>query len=396
MAVTPQEAVDRFMADKAVNGASTAVAVVDLATGKTTAASGEPRSLIPASVMKAVTTGSLMNEVDDDTHYRTEVFTDGPVRGGILEGNIIVVGSGDPSLNSRHDPLSDDFCKEITGALRRRGIDSIAGRVIIDGSIFPGPAVPPSWAKGDLSTYYGTGVHGLNFEDNASGRSSVPNPAAVFESRLKSALTSAGISLASQSLPQGERIFLTAHTSPQIYEIMRSCMMRSDNMFAESLLRTYALRRGRPGSTEEAARLEKDYWTRRGLPMEGVTIVDGSGLSRANRLTAEFLAGVLTEMADNVEYASFFPLAGQEGTLKKFLAGTPLATYIALKTGSMNGIQCYAGYKVDEDFAPTHAVVVIGNSFPGSRAAFRQAVETMLLEIFTTGDSAPLNPEEAE
>ena len=130
--------------------------------------------------------------------------------------------------------------------------------------------------------------------------------------------------------------------------------------------------------------------------MEGVSIVDGSGLSRANRLTAEFLAGVLTEMADNVEYASFFPLAGQEGTLKKFLAGTPLATYIALKTGSMNGIQCYAGYKVDEDFAPTHAVVVIGNSFPGSRAAFRQAVETMLLEIFTTGDSAALNPEEAE
>ena len=370
------------MADKAVNGQSTAVAVIDLSSGKTIAAAGEKNPLIPASVMKAVTVGSLMNEVDDDTRYRTEVFIDGPVRDGILEGNILVVGSGDPSLNSRHEPLSENICKEITEALRQRGVKSVAGRIITDGAIFPGPAVPPSWAKADLSTYYGTGIHGLNFEDNASGRNSVPNPAAVFESRLKSSLASAGITIDSRAVPQGDRTLLVEHVSPQIYEIMRSCMMRSDNMFAESLLRTYALRRGEPGTTERAARLETDYWKERGLPMEGVTIVDGSGLSRSNRLTAAFLAAVLTEMADNVEYASFFPLAGQEGTLKKFLADTPLETYIALKTGSMNGIQCYAGYKVDEDFAPTHAVVVIGNSFPSSRAAFRQAVETMLLEIF--------------
>lgn len=100
-------------------------------------------------------------------------------------------------------------------------------------------------------------------------------------------------------------------------------------------------------------------------------------------MTAEFIAGVLQEMSDNVDYASFFPLAGQEGTLRKFLASTPLDSYIALKTGSMNGIQCYAGYKLDDEYAPTHVVVVILNSLPRGRQEAREAVEKFLLECFS-------------
>ena len=81
-------------------------------------------------------------------------------------------------------------------------------------------------------------------------------------------------------------------------------------------------------------------------------------------------------------YASFFPLAGQEGTLRRFLADTPLDSYIALKTGSMNGIQCYAGYKVDDNYAPTHAVVVILNNMSDRQAA-RKAVGDLLLSLFS-------------
>ena len=76
-----------------------------------------------------------------------------------------------------------------------------------------------------------------------------------------------------------------------------------------------------------------------------------------------------------------FPLAGQEGTLRSFLKGTPLDSYIALKTGSMSGIQCYAGYKLDYNFAPTHVVVVMVNNL-SDRPALRKDVERMLLDIF--------------
>lgn len=380
-----QPAVDRMMASGAADPNGTAVMIIDLESGEVAASYGADKSLLPASVMKAVTTASLLNAVGPQWRYVTSVYIDGNIRDGVLNGNLIIVGSGDPSLNCKCEPKSDDFVEEIVNALKTKNISKIKGRIIIDQSAFEEPCIPPSWQQGDLKYAYGTGCHGLNFENNASGDKSVANPSAVFEQRLLGCLRSNGIQLDSEVVAQGNRRKLTGHVSPSLADIMTSCMMRSDNMFAESLLRTYALRKGEKGATDVAARLETEYWKGRGLPMDGVRIIDGSGLSRENRLTAGFLASVLKVMADNVDYASFFPLAGQEGTLKKFLADTPLATYIALKTGSMKGVQCYAGYKVDEDFAPTHIVVVIGNDFR-DRARFRSAVERMLLDAFILDD----------
>lgn len=159
-------------------------------------------------------------------------------------------------------------------------------------------------------------------------------------------------------------------------------MMRSDNLFAESMLRTYGKLEGCNGSTTEATEREIALWTTKNLPLEGVIIVDGSGLSRSNRVTADFMSELLMSMSNNPHYASFFPLAGQEGTLKSFLAETPLDSYVAMKTGSMRGIQCYAGYKLDEDYAPTHVIVIIMNDITKSRDRAKKAAENMLLSIF--------------
>ncbi len=98
-------------------------------------------------------------------------------------------------------------------------------------------------------------------------------------------------------------------------------------------------------------------------------------------MTADFINGILRALGDNEEYASFMPLAGQEGTLSGFLKDTELDAYVAMKTGSMKGIQCYAGYKLDEVFAPTHSIVIIMNDI-GQRGAARKAAEDLLLEIF--------------
>lgn len=305
---------------------------------------------------------------------------------GTLHGDLVIKGSGDPSLNSAHVADNTDICVEIADALKRAGIHRIEGTVRIDEEVFAGPAIPPSWASGDLPHSYGTGQHGLNFEDNCRGKSSVSNPSDVFRTRLDAALRRACISLSgskdnSKDVPVRN---LFTHESVPYDEIMRSCMMRSDNQYAESMLRTIAVRSGEKGSTEKGANLNSDFWRKKKVPMSGVNIVDGSGLSRSNRVTAEFMAGVLSAMKNNPWYASFFPLAGQEGTLKNFLCNTPLEGYIAMKTGSMNGIQCYAGYKVDEDYAPTHAVVIMMNKM-GNRSSARAAAAKMLLSIFSEG-----------
>lgn len=375
-----------FSRSRGLNGDKSSLLIIDLADGSTLAELNADKPLIPASIMKCVTTATLLDRMSEDARFHTRVYTTGPVRDGVLEGNVVVVGSGDPSLNSRHVDGNSDICAEIAEALAREGVSTIGGRIVVDEEIWSGPAVPPSWMSGDLPHAYGTGSHGLNFEDNASGSRSVANPAAVFDTRLRSALSRRGITVAGESVREGERQLLVDHQSVPLDEIMRSCMMRSDNQYAEALLRIYAVESGAKGNTSDAAARETSYWKKHKAPMAGVNIIDGSGLSRQNRVTARFMAHVLSKRADNPYYASFFPLAGQEGTLKNFLVDTPLEGYVAMKTGSMKGIQCYAGYKLDDDYAPTHIIVVMLNDMT-NRSAAREAVRRALLEVFDNNDS---------
>ncbi|MBD5203931.1 MAG: hypothetical protein HDS82_03530 [Bacteroidales bacterium] len=376
------EEVGTFVASSGVSQESIALLVIDLSDGKTLCSHNEKKPLVPASIMKAVTIATLLEKCGPDWRYRTRICTTGSLRDGVLEGNIVVEGCGDPSVNSTSGPDSPDIVQSIVDALQEKDVRKIKGKIIVDCSYFPAPAVPPSWAKGDLAHYYGTGCHGFNFENNAVGKSAVSDPSAKFRTRLSSALAAAGIELCGQEISDGKRREqLTLHLSAPIDEIMRSCMMRSDNLFAEAFLRTYAALNDCPATPSEGARLELAYWKKRGLPTEGVNIVDGSGLSRSDRMTALFMGKMLTDMSDDEVYASFFPLAGQEGTLKKFLAGTPLDSYIAMKTGSMNGIQCYAGYKLDDDYAPTHVIVMMANEMK-DRGRLRGALQSLLLKIF--------------
>lgn len=376
---------ERFIHSRGVDTTSAAAIVIDLADGSTIASYNEDLPLIPASIMKCVTVASLIRTTGIDYRYATRLFARGEIARGELHGDLIIAGSGDPSLNSTTAPASPDFIRECVSAAEDRGIKHITGRIIADESIFTGPPTPPSWMDADLPHAYGTGCHGINFRNNASGSRSVANPAAVLQSQLKEALKQAGIEVDGEAVSAGGETLLLTHESATIDEIMRSCMMRSDNLYAEALLRTYAVENGEEGSTRKAAEMERKYWQRKHLPMRGIEIVDGSGLSRDNRLTARFLAEVLKDMSDNVDYVSFFPLAGQDGTLRNFLKDSPLDSYIALKTGSMKGIQCYAGYKLDDYYAPTHVVVVMVNNMPQSRGAARSAVADMLLSIFGYG-----------
>lgn len=375
-------AIDDFASSSAINEKSAAILITDLKSGKTIAALNESKPLIPASIMKSVTIGTLLEKVGANYKYKTPVFYTGNLKDNIITGNLIVSASGDPSINTSNAPHTRDFVAEIVDALNKLQVKRIDGEIIVDEEEWPGPAVNPTWATGDLPHAYGTGTHGFNFEDNASGKKSVANPAATFKSRLISSLAKSGIEVGRDSVEiVGKKHHLGTHSSETIDEIMRSCMMRSDNQFAEAMLRLVGKEYGGEGSTKKGASEMMSFWKNHHANMTGVNIVDGSGLSRTNRVTANFMADVLKRLYKNPYYASFFPLAGQEGTLKKFLADTPLAGYIALKTGSMNGIQCYAGYKLDEDFMPTHSVVVIMNEM-GDRAAARKQVEQLLLRTF--------------
>lgn len=380
-AATPEEALQRFLNRSGVPRQSVAVKLTDLSDGHVLASHNSSTPLIPASIMKSVTVATLLEKTSPEWRWHTRIYTDGDVSDGVLHGNIIVEGALDPSVNSEVEPFGTDILQEIAGVLDAMGVKTVAGDIIVEDGGISGAPRPSSWQSADFVHSYGTGSHPFNFSNNCNGRRSVENPASVFKARLRSALLKSGITVSGIKITGNDRNMIFDHVSPPLDEVMRSCMMRSDNLFAESMLRTFGHISGGDGSTPDAARRELQSWRKRGVPLEGVHIVDGSGLSRENRVTADFMTAVLAENSGDVQYASFFPLAGQDGTLKSFLAETPLEGYMAMKTGSMNGIQCYAGYLLDENYTPTHTAVIIMNDFR-DRSKARKAAQEMLLEIF--------------
>lgn len=379
-ALSPAEA---FAASPAIDASKCSVIIIDLDGKKVIDSHNKNVPLIPASINKALTIASTLHKAGPAYRYHTKVYLGGKVDDGVLEGNLIIEGGGDPTLGTSQSPKASDFLQDIADALQKRHVSNIKGKIVIDSSIFPLPATIPTWQPGDLSHSYGTGCHGLNWKHNASGKSAVRDPEAVFLTNLTYTLAKAGITV------QGEDMESDKHGKPivdfksdKISEIMRYCMMQSDNLYAETFLRTIAMLSDKSATPENGADIEMKFWKKKHVDTDNIKVVDGSGLSRTNRLTAEFLADVLVKMSDNIDYVSFFPLAGAEGTLRNFLKNTPLQEYIAMKTGSMNGIQCYAGYKLDDDFAPTHVVVVMMNGMPQGREAAKNAVKTMLLDTF--------------
>ena len=383
--------------------------VKDLAADTMVIAKNIDRGLTPASVTKALTTACALRQLGPAWHYLTPVWLvgDSTVAGPVWHGTLTVTGVGDPTVESDRFEDNLGFCDSIAAALTRLGIRRIDGGITVESTLTDqGPA--DTWEISDTRYSYGTGHYGLNYKGNlrrGGGRRHQSNgrivpdthPARTFERDLRRTLAAHGITVggahstrtrrhhtdfdsafSALQMPDLPRVLVYTHRSPELLDIARDLMHRSDNMWAEGTLRLLAPDSGR----DSALAVEDSILTSLGADTEFITLRDGSGLSRSNRYSPRFLASVLEAMAvspDGPDYISLFPVAGRDGTMKNFLKDTPLEGRAAFKTGSMNGIQCYAGYILGADNLPTHSVVIMVNGFKCPRADLRAALTRLLL-----------------
>jgi len=414
---------------------SVGIYIKDLRTGRVLLDHNARLALTPASVMKVLTSASALSVLGEDYRFTTSVALSGKRAGaGRWTGDLIVTASADPTIESEHFKKRLGFCDSIACALKRMGVENIDGRIVVEQSLSePGPIA--QWEIEDVAWPYGAGLFGFNYRDNcvrvtpATGQTkpyapgltvelhksangndlvrgigsnrlivyardpsnkkwvlgtSVPDPSAVFTAELADIMQKHGISVSGKKPDIADckaRQTIYVHRSPTSAEIMHSLMVRSDNMYAEGMLRAIA-----PGQTRKRAiEREKDIWATRGISPRYSIIHDGSGLTRANRLSARFLGDILEWMAQSPHagtYTSFFPKAGREGTLRSFLNKSPLEGKLALKTGSVSSVQCYAGYKIDGDGRPTHVIVMMVNGFFCPRAQVRRGAERLMMKIF--------------
>ena len=185
---------------------------------------------------------------------------------------------------------------------------------------------------------------------NAAGRSA-----------LERLLEASGVVLeggvAEGGLPSEELVTLHAHRSRPLAELVRVVNKHSSNFGAEMLLRHLALSGDvKTGSTEGGLEVLRRCATSWGLQPDGVVLADGSGYSRANRLSAESLVSTLLHAAHQPswypEWLSSLPRSGEDGSLRKRLSG--LDGRLRAKTGSLSGVAALAGVGLDgegEEFA---------------------------------------------
>ena len=146
--------------------------------GDTLAAWNNGQRLIPASTMKLVTVGAAMHQLGADFKFTTRIGYSGTVRDGVLEGDLYIIGGGDPTIASKDSiALSRNVLfGQWKGFLDKAGIKKINGMVIGDGRYFDGPIDRDTWSYQDIGTAYGTGSDGLCFYENAIDMKVAPGP----------------------------------------------------------------------------------------------------------------------------------------------------------------------------------------------------------------------------
>lgn len=158
----------KFAQDPTFKHATISLFVINTTTGKTVTEVNTNIGVAPASCQKVITASTAFELLGHDYTYKTTLAYTGNIVNGILHGNIIIKGSGDPTLGSwRYDKTKEDnIISVFKNAISQAGITEIDGHVYADESMWDDEATPNGWVWQDIGNYYGAGARALNWREN--------------------------------------------------------------------------------------------------------------------------------------------------------------------------------------------------------------------------------------
>ncbi|MCQ2342300.1 MAG: D-alanyl-D-alanine carboxypeptidase/D-alanyl-D-alanine-endopeptidase [Paludibacteraceae bacterium] len=163
--VLAQSAMDKFLASPYIKYANVSVAVCRLSNGVKIDEYRSGNLIAPASTMKLFTTATALELLGSNYRYPTYLQYSGKIKDGVLQGNLYIVGHGDPTLGGK-DWGGSAFLSQWVNAVQQAGIKRIDGKVIGDGSYYDGDALNPGWIYEDIGNYYAPGIFALSYLDN--------------------------------------------------------------------------------------------------------------------------------------------------------------------------------------------------------------------------------------
>lgn len=406
----------------ALNRSLWAVMVQSLDSGEVLYRLNSAKLVMPASNMKIVTLAAAAERLGWDYTFETRLLAAGPIENGVLRGDLIVVGGGDPSINGRGGSPTRVF-ETWADRLRADGVARIDGRIVGDDRAFQDEPLGAGWAWDDLGYGYAAPISALQYNENlaqvvvrpgdASGAAAhvelgppesglvlearvttsapgvqadlelkrlagsdrlevmgtipsgsgeivrtaaVNDPAGFFVRALRAVLVGRGIDVRGEAVhidraasppDRAAATLLFSHRSPPLSEIATVLMKVSQNLYAETLLKTLGATRGTP-TAEAGRKVVQEVLEGWGVPPDAVVLSDGSGLSRYNFVTAETLVRILGQMHRDQRHQAAFsatlPIGGRDGTIARRMKGTRAEGNVQAKTGSIANVRALSGY----------------------------------------------------
>jgi D-alanyl-D-alanine carboxypeptidase/D-alanyl-D-alanine-endopeptidase (penicillin-binding protein 4) len=338
--------------------ARSAAVALDLASGTILFEQNPGRSLAPASNEKLPLTYAVLTQLGPTYRIETDVLGQGQQDGTQWTGTLVLKGNGDPTL-SRAD------LRALAAQVKALGIRSVTGGVSGDESAYDTRRIVAGW-KPSFFIDESPPLSALVVDRARVGRVVMRSPALAAATAFRAALRKAGIVVAGPvrtGVADAWSEQLADVSSPTLGTILRFMDRESDNYTAEMLLKQLGLTELGRGTSAAGAAVVTQALADAGVPMTGVRIVDGSGLSRLDRLTANALGSLLkiawADPTVGPALLASLPVAGVNGTLQHRLEKPPARGRVLAKTGTTDTASSLSGY-----VSGRYAFAVVQNGHP--------------------------------
>ena len=389
----------------------------------------------PASVMKLITTYAALDLLGPAFTFRTDFLLQGTLASGVLDGNLVIRGGGDPKLTF------DNLWRALH-QLRSRGLREIRGDVIVDRGYFAPTPHDPGRFDNEPRRAYNVGTdaflvnfQAVNFTVVPTGDSAriVPEPdfpnvqivsrivltkepcrdwrralkpefdenglivTATFSGNYAAACGEKSWPLAILDGPRyseaalrwlwsesggtlrgqvraaptpTDAVLFYRHESEPLASLVRDTNKFSNNVMARHMFLALSAERGTgPGEAKASERVVREWLKARGIEARELSIENGSGLSRTDRVSAATIAQLLRNAWGSAlmpELTASLPVFAVDGTLK-LRAGGGAGGQAHLKGGTLTGVQSMAGYVLDARGRRWVVVMIVNH--PGANAA---------------------------
>lgn len=357
--------------------------------------------LAPASNMKLLTAAAALELLGSETTLSTRFVADAPPQGGVVTGNLYVVGGGDPlltteayQLRQRSGRLPETDLEKVADALVAAGVRQVTGSVVGDAGRYDGQTAIPTWPQrhqeggtiAPLSALLVNDAWTIDPTTGAGEGGPAPDPAQHAAAVISQLLVERGVVVGGPAVSgtaPGTATEVLSVPSLPIGDLVHEVLRYSDNTTAELLVKEIGRTTSGTGSTAAGTAAILEWAAGAGIPVEGVLMLDGSGLSYENRVTCDLLAAVLRRSGPDGTVGTGLAVPGQPGTLEDRFAEGEWPARLRAKTGTLNTVTALSGWLLTRPGA-TFDFEIVQNTgerrVSGEDLAFQQRVLEVLLD----------------